>query len=49
MRKSVISELTIPALLIADGLICAFFAVFAYQIGFDPNPAWDIPVPFVIA
>lgn len=40
MRKSVISDLTIPALLITDGLICAFFAVFAYRIGLDPNPDW---------
>lgn len=40
MRKSAISDLTIPVLLFTDGLICAFFAVFAYKIGLDPNPAW---------
>lgn len=40
MPKSAISNLTIPALLIIDGLICAFFAVFAYNIGLDPNPDW---------
>lgn len=40
MRKSTISDLTIPALLIIDSLIFAFFAVFAYAIGLDPNPEW---------
>jgi len=40
MHKPALSDLTIPALLIIDGLICAFFAVFAYNIGIDPNSDW---------
>lgn len=40
MRKSTISDSTIPTLLTIDSLICAFFSIFAYKIGLDPNPDW---------
>jgi hypothetical protein len=35
-----ISNLIIPALFLTDGFICAILAIFAYQIGVDPNPNW---------
>lgn len=40
MGKSSISDFVIPVLLFIDGLICASMAIFAYQIGLDPNIAW---------
>jgi hypothetical protein len=38
--KSSISDFVIPVLLCIDGLICASMAIFAYQIGLDPNISW---------
>src|SRR5688572_28446725 len=35
-----ISNLIIPALFLIDSLVCAGFAIFAYQLGIDPNPSW---------
>jgi hypothetical protein len=35
-----ISNLIIPTLFLIDSLVCAGFAVFAYQLGIDPNPDW---------
>ncbi|NJN80222.1 MAG: hypothetical protein HC797_07005 [Anaerolineales bacterium] len=35
-----IPNLIIPALFLIDGLLCAVFAIFAYQLGIDPNPDW---------
>ena len=35
-----ISNLIISALFLIDSLLCAGFAIFAYQLGIDPNPAW---------
>src|SRR5688572_5863327 len=35
-----ISNLIIPALFLIDSLVCAGFAVFAYELGIDPNPDW---------
>jgi hypothetical protein len=40
MRQPAVPDRTIPILLLMDGLICAYFAIFAYQIGLDPNPDW---------
>jgi len=40
MGRSPISNFVIPALLAIDGLICASMAIFAYQIGLDPNISW---------
>ena len=40
MPQAKISDRTIPSLLLTDGLLSAFFAIFAYSLGFDPNPAW---------
>ena len=40
MGKSSISDFVIPVLLCIDGLICASMAIFAYQIGLDPNISW---------
>lgn len=40
MPQTKISDRIIPALLLTDGLLCTFFAIFAYSLGFDPNPDW---------
>ncbi len=40
MPQTKIPDHTIPALLLADGLLCIFFAVFAFALGIDPNPDW---------
>lgn len=40
MVKSRISDFVIPGLLLMDGLICSLTAIFAYEIGLDPNIAW---------
>jgi hypothetical protein len=40
MKKNSFSNLTIPALLLLDGLTCTFIAVFADQLGIDPAPNW---------
>ena len=40
MGKSSISDFVIPVLLSIDGLICASMAIFAHQIGLDPNISW---------
>jgi hypothetical protein len=40
MKKPSLSNLTIPVLLLLDGLTCILIAVFAYQIGIDPAPDW---------
>ena len=40
MGKSFISDFVIPVLLSIDGLICASMAIFAYQMGLDPNISW---------
>ena len=40
MGKSFISDFVIPVLLSIDGLICASMAIFAHQIGLDPNISW---------
>lgn len=40
MRKASLPNLTIPALLLADGLICVVTAVFAHTIGLDPDITW---------
>lgn len=40
MRQPAIPDRTIPILLLLDGLICAYFSIFAHQIGLDPNPDW---------
>ena len=40
MGKSFISDFVIPVLLCIDGLICASMAIFAHQIGLDPNISW---------
>ena len=40
MGKSTISDFAIPFLLSIDGLICVSMAIFAYQIGLDPNISW---------
>jgi hypothetical protein len=34
------SHRTIPALLLIDGLACAFAAIFAHALGLDPTDAW---------
>ncbi|MBI5963269.1 MAG: hypothetical protein HY863_07330 [Chloroflexi bacterium] len=40
MKKSPVSDLIIPVLLLIDGLICALVSIFAHEIGLDPNIAW---------
>lgn len=40
MPQTKISDHTIPALLLTDGLLGVFFAIFAYSLGIDPNPDW---------
>ncbi len=40
MPQTKISDRIIPILFLTDGLLCAFFAIFAYLLGFDPNPDW---------
>jgi hypothetical protein len=40
MGKKPISDLVIPILLLIDGLIFALMAIFAHEIGLDPNIAW---------
>lgn len=40
MQKALITERVVPALLLADGLIAVFFALFAHALGIDPNPDW---------
>lgn len=48
MQKSPVSDSVIPTLLVVDGLICVFMAVFAYKIGVDPNIAWGRARYFLI-
>jgi len=38
-RASIPAPIT-PALLLADGLVSIFFAIFAHALGIDPNPDW---------
>lgn len=40
MPQTKISGHIIPALLLTDGLVSAFVAIFAYSLGFDPNADW---------
>ena len=40
MPQAKISDRIIPSLLLTDGLLSAFFAIFAYSLGIDPNPDW---------
>jgi len=40
MSQTKISDRIIPALLLTDGLVSILFAIFAYSLGFDPNPDW---------
>jgi|CXWL01.1.fsa_nt_gi hypothetical protein len=40
MPQTKISDQTIPALLLTDGLLGVFFAIFAFSLGLDPNPDW---------
>lgn len=40
MPQTKISDHIIPALLLTDGLVSVLFAIFAYSLGFDPNPDW---------
>lgn len=40
MEKTRISDLVIPILLLIDGMICALTAIFAHNIGLDPNIVW---------
>ena len=40
MKKTHISDLVIPILLLIDGMICALTAIFAHDIGLDPNIVW---------
>lgn len=48
MQKKTISDLLIPTLLVVDGLICVLMAVFAYEIGVDPNITWGRTRYFLI-
>ncbi|MEK6750970.1 MAG: hypothetical protein AABZ00_01790 [Chloroflexota bacterium] len=40
MPQTKISDQTIPALLLTDGLLGVFFAIFAFSLGLDPIPDW---------
>lgn len=40
MPQAKISDRIIPTLLLIDGLLSIFFAIFAYSLGFDPNLDW---------
>ncbi len=40
MPQTKISDHIIPALLLTDGLVGIFLAIFAYSLGFDPIPDW---------
>ncbi|MBE0682374.1 MAG: hypothetical protein IH589_10705 [Anaerolineales bacterium] len=40
MPQTRLSDRIIPALLLTDGLVSVFFALFAYSLGLDPNPDW---------
>lgn len=40
MEKKPLSDLVIPALLLVDGLINIFAAIFAHKMGIDPNISW---------
>ncbi len=48
MPKKTISDFLIPTLLVVDGLICVLMAVFAYEIGVDPNITWGRTRYFLI-
>jgi hypothetical protein len=40
MEKKPLSDLVIPVLLLVDGLINIFAAIFAHEMGIDPNISW---------
>lgn len=40
MQRASIPDSIIPTLLLADGLVGIIFTIFAYALGFDPNPDW---------
>lgn len=40
MKQPSLSNHTVPAFLLADGLLCVLVAVFAHEIGMDPDTAW---------
>ena len=40
MPQNKISDHTLPSLVLTDGLVSIFLAVFAYSLGFDPTPNW---------
>ena len=48
MQKSPVSDFVIPTLLVIDGLICVLMAVFAHDIGVDPNITWGRARYFLI-
>lgn len=41
MNKTSLPNRLVPILLFLDGIICALTAIFAHQIGLDPNPDWS--------
>jgi hypothetical protein len=43
------SDLTIPILFLLDGLIAAFLAVWAHEIGLDPNTTWGLTRFFLLS
>lgn len=40
MAKNRISNHIIPSLLLLDGVLCVFLAIFAFTLGLDPDPDW---------
>jgi len=40
MPQNKISDHILPSLVLTDGLVSIFLAVFAYSLGFDPTPNW---------
>ena len=41
MGKASLSYRIIPFLLLPDGISCVFIAIFAYELGLDPNTDWS--------